>query len=85
MDNSPDVKVVRLHRFEGDSKLKAFVDIAIGDFVIKGFRIVEGKNGLFLGLPREKAKDGKYYGAFFPVTDEARKNLSDVVLAAYQE
>jgi len=80
-----ELKVVRLHRFEGDSKTKAFVDIALGEFVVKGLRVVQGQKGLFLAMPQEKGKDGKWYSAFFPVTKEAKQNLCDVVLAAYQE
>jgi len=80
-----DLKVVRLHRFEGESKIKAFVDIGIGDFVVKGLRILDGKKGLFLAMPQEKAKDGKWYNSFFPVTEEARQSLSELVLAAYHE
>lgn len=80
------LKVVRLHRFDGDSKTKAFADVAIGDYIVKGLRLVQGEKGLFLGLPQEKSsKDGKWYNSFFPVTKEARQNLMDVVLAAYEE
>ena len=81
---SLDFKVVRLHKFEGDGATKAMCDISISDeFVVKGFRIVEGKNGLFVGTPREHAKDGKWYDSAFPVTAEAREALNQVVLAAY--
>jgi stage V sporulation protein G len=80
-----DLKVVRLHRFAGESKLKAFADISIGDFVIKGLRVVEGQKGLFLAMPQEKAKDGKWYNVFYALNKEARQNLSEIVLAAYQE
>jgi len=80
-----DLKVVRLHRFDNDSKTKAFVDVAIGDFIIKGLRVVQGQSGLFMALPREKGKDGKWYSAFYPVTQEAKDNLSELVLTAYRE
>ncbi|MFA5114538.1 MAG: SpoVG family protein [Candidatus Omnitrophota bacterium] len=79
-----DLKVVRLYRLEGDSKTKAFVDIALGDFIVKGLKVLEGKNGLFLGMPQEKAKDGKWYNAFYPATKEARSSLTDAVLAVYR-
>jgi stage V sporulation protein G len=86
MDGASNLEVVRLYRFDdAESKIKAFVDIAIGDFIIKGLRILQGKKGLFLGMPQEKAKDGKWYNAFYPKTEEARQNLTSVVLAAYQE
>jgi len=85
MSEDLSLKVVRLHRFDGESKTKAFVDISLGDFIIKGLRVLEGKKGLFLGMPQEKAKDGKWYNAFYPITKEARQSLSDVILAAYEE
>jgi stage V sporulation protein G len=85
MSTSQDLQVVRLYRLEGESKVKAFVDVAIGDFVVKGLRVVQGQKGLFLSMPQEKSKDGKFYNTFLPVTKEARQNLSEIVLAAYQE
>lgn len=85
MSERQDLKVVRLYRFDGDSKVKAFVDVGIGDFIIKGLRVLQGKKWLFLAMPQEKAKDGKWYNSFYPVTEEARQNLSEVVLTAYQE
>jgi len=80
-----ELKVVRLHRFEGGSKLKAFVDVSIGNFVVKGLRVVQGEKGLFLSMPQEKAKDGKYYNSFYPRTKEAKADLTQIVLAAYEE
>jgi len=85
MEEVLSIKVVRLHRFDGDSKLKAFADVSIGDFLIKGLKVVEGSKGLFLSMPSEKAKDGKYYDSVIPLTKEARQALEDTVLAAYQE
>jgi stage V sporulation protein G len=82
-----ELAVVRLRRFDDrdDSKLKAFADIAIGDFVVKGFRVVQGQKGLFLGFPQEKGKDGKWYNVLWPKTKEARQDLTDLVLSAYEE
>lgn len=85
MEDDLSLKVVRLHRFEGDSKTKAFADVAIGDFVVKGLRVVEGSKGLFLSMPQERAKDGKWYDAFYALTKEAKQNLAEVVLSAYKE
>jgi len=85
MSTNQDLQVVRLYRLEGESKVKAFADVAIGDFIVKGLRVVQGQKGLFLSMPQEKSKDGKFYNTFLPVTKEARQNLSEIVLAAYQE
>jgi len=85
MSEDSSIKVVRLHRFEGDSKTKAFVDVSIGDFIIKGLRVVQGEKGLFLSMPREQGKDGKWYDTIRPVSKEAKEKLSSVALTAYQE
>ncbi len=82
-DNS--IQISRIYRIDGDTKLKAFVDITICDFIIKGFRILQGTKGLFVGMPQEKSKDGKWYNTFYPRTKETRQNLTELLLAAYQE
>lgn len=79
------VQVSRLRRLQTDSNVKAFADVTFaGMFMVKGLRIVEGKNGLFVGMPREKGKDGKWYETAHPLTKEFRELLNDVVLAAYE-
>jgi stage V sporulation protein G len=82
---SEGVEVVRLYRFEGESKVKAFADVAIGDFIVKGLKLVEGEKGLFLSMPQEKSKDGKWYNSFYPTTKEAKHKLQETVLAAYKQ
>jgi len=42
------------------------VDIRHRDYIVKGLRVVEGSKGLFLSMPQEKAKDGKWYDTFCP-------------------
>ena len=79
------IQVDRIHRIEGDSKLKAFVDISLDGVVIKGLRVVSGVNGLFVSMPCHQGKDGKWYDTVFPVTREKRQELSELVLQAYKE
>jgi len=79
------VEVARLYRFEGESKTKAFVDITLGDFIVKGLRVVEGEKGLFVSMPREQGKDGKWYDTFSPKSKETRQELAELVLGAYQQ
>lgn len=79
------IQVSRIYRIDGDTKLKAFVDISLGGIIIKGLRIVNGSNGLFVGMPRHQGKDGKWYPTVYPATKEIQQELNDLVLAAYQE
>ena len=79
------LEVVRMHRLEGDSKLKAFADVSFaGVFMVKGLRVIEGKNGLFVSMPSEQGKDGKWYNSAFPLTADSRNSLNQAVLQAYE-
>ena len=79
------IEVSRIHRIEGDSKIKAFVDISVGSLVIKGLRIVNGVNGLFVSMPRHQGKDGKWYNTVYPLNKEKHQELSELVLGLYNK
>ncbi len=78
------IEVARLHRVENGSSLKAFADVVIGQVLVKGVRIVEGKNGLFVGMPKTQGKDGKWYETVKIINDEVKQELQSAVLEAYQ-
>ncbi len=79
-------EVKRLHKLDGEGKLKAFADVAIEDILlIRGLRIVNGKKGLFVGMPREQGRNGQWYQTVFPLSDEVKSQLNEIVLQAYQE
>ncbi len=78
------LEVKRVLRLDGNGTTKAFCDVAIaGSFVIKGVRVIEGKKGVFVSLPREQGKNGQWYDTVSPLTKEAREQLTEVVLEAY--
>ncbi|MGE5197422.1 MAG: septation protein SpoVG family protein [Deltaproteobacteria bacterium] len=78
-------EVSRIYKLEGDSKLKAFVDISLGGLVVKGLRVVEGTNGLFVGMPRHQGKDGHWYNTVDPASKEILQALTELILSAYNE
>ena len=86
MSNELSFKVTRLHRIEGESSLKAFVDLALNEsLLLKGLRIVQGKNGLFVSMPREKGKDERWYETVHPLSREIKLKISSIILSAYSD
>jgi len=82
---SNGIEVLRVHRLGGDSSLKAFADVSFaGVFIVKGLKVVEGKNGLFVAMPSSKGTDGKWHDRAYPLTKEFREILKEVVLEAYE-
>ena len=81
-----NVKVEKVKRLDGESKVKAFCDLVFGDlFLVRGFRVVEGEKGMFVGMPQQQSKSGKWFSIFSPVTKEIGTYLSEVVLDAYKD
>ncbi|NQT95225.1 MAG: septation protein SpoVG family protein [Candidatus Omnitrophica bacterium] len=86
MEEGIELKVERIYRLDTDNCLKGFADISIaGSFIIKGLRIVAGKNGLFVGMPQELGKDGKWYNRVSLVDEALKDKLSSLILSAYEE
>jgi len=57
------------------NKIKAFFDIKTDDgFTMKGFKLVEGANGMFAGFPSQKGNDDEYYDTIW-----AERDLKDMV------
>ena len=77
------IEVARLHRTDNGSALKAFADVVINQFLVKGVRIVEGKNGLFITMPQSQGKDGKWYPTTMLLDDGLKDELQEALFAAY--
>lgn len=83
--NEAELSVKRVTRLGGEGTIKAFCDVAIGEaFLIRGVKVVDGKRGLFVSTPREQGKNGLWYDTVVPMTPQAKRRLSEVVLEAYQ-
>ena len=81
-----DLCVKRMVVFDGEGSLKAYCDLAIGNcFLIRGLRVVEGKKGVFVSMPRQAGKDGKWYESVVAITKRAEAAVSKAILAAYQQ
>ena len=81
------MKVVRMNHLKSNSggKTAAFFDIQTDDgIIIKGFRIVNGSNGLFISAPDEKGKDGKYYETV-TLPKEMKNHLENLALEEYNK
>ena len=81
-----ELSVQRMVRFDGDGSLKAFCDLAISElFVIKGLRVVNGRKGMFVSMPRQQGKDTRWYDVVEPLTKDVKQEVERIVLAAYEK
>ena len=66
-------------------KIKAFFDLQTEDgFTIKGFKLVEGTNGLFVGFPSQKKADEDEYHDTVWADKEVKDQVSELAKREYE-
>jgi len=79
------MKVLNMKLSSGSGGVKAFFDVETSEgFVIKGFKVAEGKNGLFIGVPSEQDKNDKTkYWDRVQMPKEVKDQLTNLALQEY--
>ena len=76
------MKIQRMNKGEW-GKIKAFFDLETEEgFTVKGFKLVQGINGLFVGFPSQKGSDDEYYDTVW-ADKELRDSLSQLAIDYY--
>ena len=77
------MKISRMNR-GNCGKVRAFFDLTTQDgFTIKGFKLVEGINGLFVSMPSQKGNDDEYYDTIWIESKQLREELSTLAITEY--
>jgi len=64
-------------------KIRAFFDLRTEEgFTIKGFKLVEGINGLFVGFPSQKGSDNEYHDTIWAERD-LKEQVTQLAIKAY--
>ena len=76
---------VRIQSIRPGESIKGTASVNInGAFAIRGVKIIEGSNGLFVSMPSYKVGN-EYKDICFPITQECRKQLHEAVIGAYEQ
>ncbi len=69
-----------------DPALKAIASLTFDScFVIKGIKVVQGENGVFVAMPSQRMKDGTYRDVAYPSTPELAERIRTLVLERYHQ
>jgi stage V sporulation protein G len=79
------VTQVKLNLLDIPGPTKAIGSVTLGgSFMVHGVRVVQGPQGLFVGMPQRKDGD-QYRDLAHPVTGDLRRRLDAAVLEEYQK
>lgn len=68
-----------------EERLKAFVNITLDDvFVVRGLKIIQGNQGLFVCMPSRKMPDGTYKDIAHPINNVFRQELESLILERFR-
>tara|TARA_Y100000310_G_scaffold167103_1_gene166825 strand:- start:1201 stop:1518 length:318 start_codon:yes stop_codon:yes gene_type:complete len=78
------MKIERMNK--GDwGKIKAFFDIKTEEGLnLKGFKLVEGVNGLFVGFPSQKGNDDEYHDTVWADRD-VKDQVNQLAIKTYND
>ena len=82
------MKVTETHIYIHDSEtnFRGFAKIVLdGELAITGIKIHSGKFGLFVSMPRKQKSDGEYADVVFPISENLRKHISEVVIKEFNK
>ncbi len=76
---------VDVRKYDNETNMKALVSMTIDDcFIVKGIRVIEGNDGLFVAMPSRKVGD-TYRDIAHPLNSETRNMVNEAILKAYEE
>jgi DNA-binding cell septation regulator SpoVG len=65
-------------------RVKAFFDVKIQGIIIKGFKLIEGINGNFVGVPSIKKEDDSYDNIVI-IDKDVMVDLQDIANKYYEQ
>ena len=66
-------------------KVRAFFDLKTEEgFTLKGFKLIDGISGLFVGFPSQKDQDGEYRDTIW-AEKELKDKVTEVAMRHYEQ
>ena len=80
-----NITSVKVRKFEREGSIvKGFATVVIDDAIaIHDIRILEGENGLYIGMPRRKLVTGEFKDVAHPISQEVRTKLENAIIEEY--
>ena len=84
-DKMPVKAVINWLNTKDDGNVRASASLTIGGaFAVHGIKVITGQKGDFVSMPSYKSGDS-YKDIFHAVTADARQQMNDAVMKAYEQ
>lgn len=77
---------IKIRKLVTEGRLRAIISITIDDtLAIHDIKIIEGPSRLFVAMPSRKDESGIFRDIVHPIKPEARDEIEQLLLKAYEE
>lgn len=81
-----EITDIKIRRIITEGRLRAVVSVTVDNMLaVHDIKVVQGDERLFVAMPSRKDENGTFRDISHPITPQARKQLEDAVLQAYQQ
>ena len=81
-----EITDIKIRRIITEGRLRAVVSVTVDNMLaVHDIKVVQGDERLFVAMPSRKDENGIFRDISHPITPQARKQLEDAVLQAYQQ
>lgn len=74
---------IQMRLIEKKGLLASFTVVLNDSIYLNDFKLVDGKNGIFVSYPNRQGTDGKYYNIVYIGNEAVRNKISQVAKAEY--
>ncbi len=76
---------IKIRKIFDEGNLKAFVSVTLDDCIaLHELKVIHGNGRLFVAMPSREDENGVFRDIVHPICSEARQQLEDAVLLAYE-
>lgn len=81
-----EIKINKMNKLEEGGRLKAFFDVVFDDvLLVKGYRLIEGRTGLFVSPPQEQGKDRRWYEVVKCLSPDLAEEINKKAIEEYEK
>lgn len=81
-----EITEIRIKKIKTNNRIVALATITINNsIVINDIKVLEGDNGLFIGMPSRKTQSGEYRDIAYPINRETRQLIQNAIIEEYNK
>ena len=81
-----EISDIRIRKILQEGRLRAVVSLTIDNAVaVHDIKLVQGDERMFVAMPSRRDESGTFRDIIHPINPEARKQIENMILTAYDE